>query len=64
MSKIKKENIAKKKAEDVISKCENCIQINYARDYIDLFRKNFKNELTYNELYLLFVEKQNELNCP
>jgi hypothetical protein len=64
MSKSKNENSAKEKAKDVISKCENCIQINHARDYIDLFHSKFKNDKTYKELYLLFVKKQNELNCP
>ena len=64
MSKTKSENLAKKKAEEVISKCKNCIQVNHARDYIDLFHTKFKNDKAYKELYLLFVKKQNELNCP
>ena len=58
-----KEQIAKEKAESVIIKCINCIQLKYAFKYIDLLYSKFGNSNTYGYLYKLCVKKEIELDC-
>ena len=58
-----KEHIATEKAESVIIKCVNCIQLKYAFKYIDLLYNKFGNSCIYGKLYKLCVKKEIELDC-
>lgn len=56
-------NVAKEKAEAIIDSCITCDHFTTAMPYIELFYKQFNDEVVYKELMDLYEKKFNELQC-
>ena len=54
---------AVQKANNTIASCQNCIHVKNAENYLENFRRQYKNEEFYQKLHNKLQEKREELNC-
>jgi hypothetical protein len=55
--------LAKEKAVAIINSCVTCDHFDNAIPYIKLVYQQFGDEEVYNELFQLYTDKFNELQC-
>lgn len=55
--------VAKEKAEAIITSCTNYKHFAATIPYLELFHKQFKDQVAYNELVIKFKIRKQELNC-
>jgi hypothetical protein len=54
---------AVRKTHDVITSCDTCIQIKNTENYLENFKRLYKNEEFYQKLHNKLQEKKQELDC-